>query len=93
MVRAYLLLAQKGAVGEAYNLGSGRGVTIQKILDELISLSGHEISVEVDPDRYRASDNPVLICDNSKFSQQTGWKPEFTLEKTLADMLEYWCHI
>ncbi|HNT29643.1 MAG TPA: GDP-mannose 4,6-dehydratase [bacterium] len=90
MVTAYLLLAERGQDGEVYNIGSSRGVTVRFLLDYLITLSGRQIEVQIDPERYRASDNPMLICDNAKFVQQTGWQAAYSLEQTLADMLEYW---
>ena len=39
VVRAYRLLAERGDAGEAYNVCSGRGVSIQEIADMLLAHS------------------------------------------------------
>ncbi len=90
MVRAYLLAAEKGGSGGVYNVGSGKGIKIQTILDKLIQLSSVKIKVTKDPNRMRLSDVPVLIADNSKFTQLTNWQPTTSLDETLLKVLNYW---
>jgi GDP-4-dehydro-6-deoxy-D-mannose reductase len=90
MVRAYWLSLEKGEAGDVYNIGSGKDVTIRKMLDILLSFSNIDIEVEQDPERMRPSDVEILLADNSKFRELTGWEPEIPLEKTLEDLLNYW---
>jgi len=90
VARAYWLAATAECAGEAYNICSGRGVTIRWVLETLLSLSDAEIDVEVDPDRLRASDIPHLVGDHSRFTNATGWQPEISLEQTLRDLLDGW---
>jgi len=90
IVVAYWLALQKAKPGEAYNICSGRGITIKKSLEMLLKLSSKKIKVEVDPARLRPSDVQILLGDNSKFRKQTGWKPQIPFEKTLEDLLDYW---
>ena len=90
MIRGYWLALEKGEPGEVYNIGSGTDVTIQKMLDILLSFSSIEIKVEQAADRMRPSDVEVLRADNTKFCNLTGWKPEIPFEKTLEDLLNYW---
>jgi GDP-4-dehydro-6-deoxy-D-mannose reductase len=90
MIRGYWLALEKGEPGEVYNIGSGKDVTIQRMLDILLSFSSIDIEVRQDPDRMRPSDVEVLRADNTKFCALTGWKPEIPLDKTLADLLDYW---
>jgi GDP-4-dehydro-6-deoxy-D-mannose reductase len=90
MVRAYTLLSEKGRAGEVYNIGSGKSHKIGEILDRLLSLSKVKIDVELDPARLRPSDVPDIYSDNKKIEEETGWKPEIPLEKTLEDTLDYW---
>jgi GDP-4-dehydro-6-deoxy-D-mannose reductase len=89
-VRGYWLLLEKGVGGDAYNLGSGRPVSIKGIVDMLLGHARVPIDVQVDPGRLRTTDPPALICDATKLTEATGWKPEITLETTLHDTLEYW---
>ncbi len=90
IVRGYWLSLEKGEAGEAYNLGSGRAVTIQELLDLILSMSGVEIEVRQMPERMRPSDVELLLCDYGKFNRATGWEPEIPFEKTIADLLDYW---
>lgn len=90
MVRAYWLAVTRGTPGAVYNIASGQGITIQELLDRLISLSQVEVRVEVDPDRLRPSDVEVLVGDAGKFRGDTGWEPEIPFDQTLSDTLQYW---
>ncbi|HZX33826.1 MAG TPA: GDP-mannose 4,6-dehydratase [archaeon] len=90
VVRAYWLSLEKCEPGEAYNICSGTTRTMQSILDKLMSFTDKKISVKEDPKRLRPSDVKVLLGDHSKFTKQTGWKPEIPFDKTLKDLLDYW---
>jgi GDP-4-dehydro-6-deoxy-D-mannose reductase len=90
MVRAYELAALHGEAGEAYNIGSGRAVRVQRLLDILMTLSTRDIAVESDPARMRPADVPSVVCDARRFRERTGWEPQIHLEQTLYDTLEYW---
>lgn len=90
MARAYGLAIERGIPGEVYNIGSERAVSIQHIVDVLISFSRVAIRIEHDPARMRPSDTPVMICDASKFRAQTGWHATIALETSLRDILDYW---
>ena len=90
IVRGYWLSLEKGEPGEVYNLGSGRAVTIQEMLDLILSMSDVKIEVRQMPERMRPSDVELLLCDYSKFNRATGWEPEIPLEKTIKDLLDYW---
>ncbi len=90
MVRAYWLAATKGKPGEAYNIASGKAITIRELLDRLIALTGVEVEIKEDPDRMRPSDVEILIGDSSKFRADTGWEPQIPFDQTLRDIVEYW---
>lgn len=90
IVRGYWLALEKGRAGEVYNLASGKMRSIREVLELLLSMSSQKIRVEIDPDRLRPSDVPMLYGDSSKLRDEVGWQPEFPLEKTLRDLLEYW---
>jgi GDP-4-dehydro-6-deoxy-D-mannose reductase len=90
VVRGYRLLAERGAPGEVYNLGSGRGTRIADALETLRSLARAAVEVHVDPARVRPVDQPLLVADASKLRAATGWEPRFSISRTLADMLDYW---
>lgn len=90
VVRAYWLVLEKGKAGDVYNIASGRVVTIKEMLDILLSKSTARVKTKQDPSRMRPSDVELLVGDFAKITEQTGWKPEIPLEKTLEDLLNYW---
>jgi len=89
VVRAYLLLIKRGKKGEIYNVCSGRAVSLQEILQVLLSFSSSRIEVLTDSGKLRKADIPLLVGNNEKLRKK-GWSPEIPLEKSLRDLLEYW---
>jgi GDP-4-dehydro-6-deoxy-D-mannose reductase len=89
-VAAYILLMQKGRPGEAYNVGSGQNVSMQTVLDRLLALSGLKVEVRRRAELMRAVDQAVARVDASRLRRETGWSPQFTLDQTLSDTLDYW---
>lgn len=90
VVRAYRMVIEKGQPGDAYNVATGQPHRLGEVLDLLIGMSTTKIEVETDPDKLRPVDFPVLYGDASKLEDATGWKPEYSLEDTLADLLDHW---
>lgn len=90
VVQAYAMLGKEGVRGETYNVGTGHALAIQEILDKIISLSTSKIEVQVDPDKLRPVDVPIIEPDISKINKCTGWEPKISLEQTLKETLEYW---
>ena len=89
IIKGYILLMEKGRVGEVYNLGSGKGYSIQQILDMLISLAKKTIKVEVDQAKFRPLDTAQVVADNSKM-KKLGWQPTKNIKKTLKEILDFY---
>ena len=85
-VRALDLLLSRGEVGLAYTVASGRDVSVQEIIDELLALTGIEAPVEVEASRLRPVDVPVVRADVSRIADAVGWEPEIGLRESLAAM-------
>lgn len=90
VARAYVALARKGESGETYNVGSGNAREIREILGLIASMSDKDIKVEVDSNKIRPVDVPVIEADIAKLNALTGWRPEIPLEQTVRETLEYW---
>lgn len=90
IVKGYWNILTKGNPGEYYNVGSGKAISIQYILDTLISFSKVDINVLIDNEKFRPIDTPIIVCDNFKLKNSTGWDTEHPIEKTIEDTLEYW---
>ncbi|MFD7497392.1 GDP-mannose 4,6-dehydratase [Streptomyces sp. NPDC059832] len=84
--RGFLAVAEcDRALGEVVNLGSGREISIGDLAQALITASGREASVVVDPARLRPSGSEVerLLSDNSRAREWAGWQPETSLGEGL----------
>jgi len=90
VVRAYILLMEKGIRGEVYNVCSGGAVSLREILDLLLSFSSKKIKVQVDSTKLRKADIPLLLGDYKKIKEETSWEPEIPLKQSLHDLLEFW---
>jgi GDP-4-dehydro-6-deoxy-D-mannose reductase len=87
VVRAYLLLLERGVPGEAYNVASGVGRRLVDCFDLLARLIGVAVRAEQDAALLRSGDIPVLIGDATRLHQATGWSPEIPFERTLQDLV------
>ncbi|HEV3145673.1 MAG TPA: GDP-mannose 4,6-dehydratase [Gemmataceae bacterium] len=90
MVRAYIHLLEKGKTGEVYNAGSGTAYRMRDVLDKLLAISKVQVTVRPRAPETRPREMGVARADYSKLQRETGWRPNFSLEQTLADTLEYW---
>jgi GDP-4-dehydro-6-deoxy-D-mannose reductase len=90
IVKAYLLLIERGKRGEIYNVGSGKAISMREVLDIILSLSMEKITIAQDDSRLRPSDIPVIEANVSRLNELTNWKPEILLQDTLSDMLNGW---
>ncbi|NPV53558.1 MAG: GDP-mannose 4,6-dehydratase [Firmicutes bacterium] len=90
VVEAYTLAVERGEPGEVYNIASGKAYTIRDVVEFLLGMAEVKIEIRQDPERLRPSDVPVLIGDVTRFRARTGWEPRIPLDKTLADLLNYW---
>lgn len=91
IVKAYKLILEAETVpGNVINVCSGVGMKVEDILKRLIKLSDVEVKVKVDKTRFRPVDVPVFIGDNSRLKKLTKWVPEYTLDQTIIDTLNYW---
>ena len=90
IVRGYYLLMEKGRCGEIYNIGSGEHRKIADVLKLMLSYSKKNIDVYEDPTKMRPSDAPLIYGDCSKIKNDVGYAPEYQLEQTLQEVLDYW---
>lgn len=89
--RGFLELARcDQANGEVVNIGSNYEISIGDTLNLIRKLMESDVEFVMDEQRLRPKNSEVsrLWCDNTKISNLTGFKPEYTLElgleKTIA---------
>lgn len=86
-VRAYIALVERGENGGVYNVCSGESLPMTEIIETLVRLSGTGAAIDVDPDRFRPVEIPLLVGDCSRL-RALGWSAAIPLERTLTDLLE-----
>lgn len=90
IVEAYRLLSEKGISGEIYNICSGVCISIQEILDTLVSFSSNYIKVMVDEKKLRPINVKEYYGSKDKLSKDTGWEPSISINKSLYDIYLHW---
>ncbi|MBI2789631.1 MAG: SDR family NAD(P)-dependent oxidoreductase [Elusimicrobia bacterium] len=88
-VEGFLAVARSPrAIGEDFNLGSGRGVSIGAAARLLMKITGRRVPFSTDRRRVRPAKSEVmrLLCGNAKARRLLGWRPRWTLEKGLEQL-------
>ena len=87
-MKAYWLTAYKGKIGEIYNIGGNKTVSVQNFLSKLVKFSKTKINSKVNPKLLRPSDVNIQIPDSRKFKKDTGWRQTITFEKSVKKLLD-----
>lgn len=86
-MRAYWMAATKGKVGEIYNIGGNRPLSVKQILSRLIKLSKIKVITKLDTNLIRPKDVTLQIPCSKKFKKHTGWRPKITVDQSLRKLL------
>jgi UDP-glucose 4-epimerase len=74
--------------GLCVNLGTGRGTSVQEIIEACREVTGHEIPHVIG--RRRAGDPPELIADARLATQLLDWTPKYTDVKSIVETAWNW---
>jgi UDP-glucose 4-epimerase len=96
-VSAYILAARSAkSLGGVYNVSPGNPITnseLAKILSSMIGFNGKIIFGSYPPgypQRPTSQDPQYLVLDNSKITEELGWKPAHTLPEGLKLTIDNW---
>ena len=87
VVRAYVLLAERGEPGEAYNVCSGEGRSVGDVAERILARVGVDAELWTDPALARPADLPVLVGRPAKLRRATGWAPTRGLDNVIDDLI------
>jgi len=90
IVRGYGDLLERGAPGEVYQLCSSHPVSIEKILQTVLSFTSKPVQVSVDKSLLRNYETAEMWGDYSKAKRAVGWEPRHELTATLRELKLYW---
>ena len=82
------LLEAPQAVGETFNICSGRAVSLNQVLELVSELSGHKFDVQVNPAFVRENEVRTLWGSAAKLESVLGPLPSIPFEDTLRWMIE-----
>lgn len=90
VVRAYLLLLERGEPGEIYNVCSGIERSIRELIERMTRIAGIDVEVRQEKSRLRPSEQRRVCGSSAKIRSVTGWEPLTPLDESLKLLLEYW---
>jgi UDP-glucose 4-epimerase len=85
--RANLLALTKEHAPGIFNLGSGRGTTVNQIYQNLKTLTNYPLDGHHGPPKL--GETRRIFLDASKAERELGWKPKINLEEGLRRTVEY----
>ena len=86
-MEAYWIVRKKGKIGEIYNIGGNKTISVKNFLKELLKLSKKKIYTKLDPNLLRPQDVNLQIPCSRKFIKHTGWKTKVTFKKSVEKLL------
>lgn len=87
VVRAYLLLVEKGFAGHVYNVCSGQGVSVGDLAAEVLAAAGVDAALVPDDSLRRSVDVPCLVGQNDRLRLDTDWAPAHTRADIISDLI------
>ena len=90
VVKAYYLLMLNGRTGGIYNVCGGKGISLRKIIQCIANYLKIKVELTIEQSLVRPNDNPIILGKNEKIREELGWSPEISLEKSIADICDYW---
>lgn len=87
---AYVTLLEHGEPGEAYNVCTGTGRSIDEALEPLVDFAAVDVTLERDEGRLRPTEVEWMVGDPRKIREEIGWTPSIPWERTCRDLLEDW---
>lgn len=87
----YLIMISDKTSGHVINVCGGDTLKMRYYTETLLKLSGlTDVQLEVDSKLWRPIDIQYQDGDSSKCRELVGWQPEYDIETTLKDLLNYW---
>ncbi|MGE3302315.1 MAG: GDP-mannose 4,6-dehydratase [Hyphomonadaceae bacterium] len=88
-VRAMWLMLQQDAPDD-FVIASGRSHTVREMCEIAFACVGLDPDehIVIKPELFRPAEVDLVLGDASKAAEKLGWKPQITLEETIAEMVE-----
>lgn len=77
-----------GGCSESFNLGSGRGHSVSKVIEKAREITERQIPVR--SSSRRIGDAPILVADAGRACRSLGWKPRYSDLETILKTAWQW---
>lgn len=84
------LLARGNGAGEAFNLGTGRAVSVQEVIALAAEVTGSELEPLNSEDEGALGEIDEQFVDSGKVAGATGWRAEVGLREGLQEAFEWY---
>jgi nucleoside-diphosphate-sugar epimerase len=74
----------------AYNIASGRAVTLRAIIERIGALTGRPELLRIGAIPARANDMPLVVADVTQATRDLGWTARISLDDGLQSTVEWW---
>ncbi|HSA06268.1 MAG TPA: UDP-glucose 4-epimerase GalE [Candidatus Gastranaerophilales bacterium] len=91
LAKAHRLALEKmfdGADSNFYNLGTGKGVSVQEIINISEKITGKTVKKEITA--RRPGDPAILFADNLKAQTELGWQPQYLNIEDIISTAWHW---
>lgn len=85
VVRALLLLLNSRLKADIFNIGAGKGYSLNRVIEVIESVLGTELTKEYMPGRN--FDIPEVYLDTRKAEKELGWKAEHDLNAGITSLI------
>jgi GDP-4-dehydro-6-deoxy-D-mannose reductase len=92
VVAAYIALGRDGTPGTVYNVASGVGRSVREVAERILARVGLDAPLREDPSLVRPVDVPSLVGDPARLIAATEWRPRFSFDDLLDDLLHAATH-
>lgn len=89
-VRAMYILASNQTKHNIYTICSGQRYKLRDLLDKLMEIADVDYPIEVETERIRNADVPLVIGSPKRLLEEFDFKPRITIEQSLLDVYRYW---
>jgi dTDP-glucose 4,6-dehydratase len=90
LAEAIDLICDKGTVGETYNVGTEKPVSMKEIVFEICRQLGKDEREFVNIAPGRVGEDSRYWIDSTKVKEELGWEPKTSLQEGIRHMIE-WC--
>jgi GDP-4-dehydro-6-deoxy-D-mannose reductase len=87
----YMIMINPNTSGQVYNVTSGEPHKMRYYTETLLKHAKlNDVNQVIDEKLWRPIDIQYQDGDATKLIEEVGWKPEYKIEDTLNDLLNYW---